>query len=170
MQNYRTLKPLFEDDIIIVDTDDAKDQIKIFYDHFVNDFITNPFLVKGKRIKLYLQNSKIKKFNEYPETFVHIITREIKLRNERFYECNRANRIHWIKPILLAQPCRDILYYRWKDEKGVIKDHYWYFSKDFMVVLKEYEPEMQIVTAFCVDDKIEKARFYERYCNYKEGK
>jgi len=37
-----------------------------------------------------------------------------------------------------------------------------------MVILKEVRPDLMIVTAFCVD-KDEKAGYFERYKNYKEG-
>lgn len=169
MVNLKDLRPLFEDNEIIASFDLAQDQINIFYKHFVNDFIENPLVVKSKNVKIFAQNSKIKQFSNYAETFVHVVTREIKSENQRFYECNRANRIHWIKPILTSPPCGDILYYKWKDERGRCKDHYWFYEKDFMVVLKEFKPDMQIVTAFCVDND-EKLKFYERYRDYKTKK
>ncbi|WP_025146588.1 hypothetical protein [Pedobacter jeongneungensis] len=85
------------------------------------------------------------------------------------YDCQRANRVHWIKPILQAHPCKDILYYRWKDEKGVCKHHYWAFSLDFMIVTVDVKPDEQIVTTFCVD-KDSKAEFYTRFKDFEEGK
>jgi hypothetical protein len=165
MSNLRTLKPLFDDDEILTDFDPGNDQIKMFYKYYLEDFVKNPIVVRGKNVITFPQKSKIKIFSDFPESFVHLITREIKSINQRFYECNRANRIHWIKPILELFPTRSILYFKWEDERGILKDHFWLCDKDFIVVLKEYRPNFQIITAFCVD-KSQKLTFYERYKDY----
>ena len=122
--------------------------------------------MNSKNILIIRAPSKIKQYDQYAETFVHIITRSVT--EGRIYDCNRANRIHWIKPILLAHPCNEIKYYKWRDEKGICKEHFWYYAQDFMVVLKDLKADLQIITAFCVD-KLDKLRFYERYVNYREG-
>lgn len=142
------------------------DQIDLFYENFKKDFIAEQFKINNKKIWVFEGVSKINQYSKYAETFVHIITRE--LSGGRVYDCNRANRIHWIKPILLAHPCNDIKYYKWKDEKGICKEHYWFYAKDFMVVLKDFKEDVQIVTAFCVDQQ-EKLRFYERFVDYRDG-
>lgn len=143
------------------------DQINLLYARFRADFIDNRFQISGKNIQIIQSVSKVTQYNQYAETFVHIITREITY-NARLYDCNRANRVHWIKPILLAHPCKEVLYYKWQDDKGVCKEHFWFFAKDFMVVLKDVRADLQIVTAFCVD-KQDKARFYERFVDYRDG-
>lgn len=48
----------------------------------------------------------------------------------------RANRIHWIKNILLQSQDRRIKFFQFRDEENVLKDHYWFEEKDFIVVLK----------------------------------
>ncbi|NOS94693.1 MAG: hypothetical protein HOP30_22505 [Cyclobacteriaceae bacterium] len=142
------------------------EQIDQFFETFKTDFISNPLMVNGKKIKFIGKVSKIKEYSKYPETFIHIITRS--LTNERIYDSRRANRIHWIKPILLSHPCNDVKFYRWKDDDRICKDHYWFFAKDFMVVLKDVSQDLQIVTAFCVD-KSQKATFYERFRDFQQG-
>ena len=168
MGNLRSLKPLFGDDILLTDFDPESDQINTMYKYYIEDFVNHPILIGKKQVITFQEKSKIKIFSNYPETFVHLITREIKLTRQRFYECNRANRIHWIKPILISFPDKNILYYKWKDEKEVIKDHFWLFEKDFMVVLKEYRANFLIITAFCLDND-QKIKYYERFKAYKEN-
>ncbi|MCX6326445.1 MAG: hypothetical protein NT144_07325 [Bacteroidia bacterium] len=165
MRNIRTLKPLFDDNELITVFDPENDQIKLFYDYYMEDFVENPLLVRGKNVTVFTKNSKIMLFKDFQESFVHLITREVKSINQRFYEGIRANRIHWIKPILEAYPNKQILYYKWEDERRVLKDHFWLFDKNFMVVLKEYKPNFQIITAFCVDEDM-KLTFFERYKEY----
>jgi hypothetical protein len=166
MSNLSDLRPWFSDEEI--DDSINHGQLKALYAQFVVDFIDNPFSVNGKKIKIQKASPRQKEFSDYCETFFHIISRKNHFYNDRLYECNRANRSHWIKPILLAHPCTDILYYKWRDHQGVCKEHYWLMSKGFMVVLKNISTDVQIVTAFCVDDD-EKLKFYERYKAHKEG-
>lgn len=162
------LKPLFEDGHLLPSIDEHQTQLKVFHDHFVEDFIKNPFTVDNKTIKIIEKKSVIPVLSAYSETFAHIITRKNIVTKERYFEPVRANRIHWIRPILLAHPCKDILYYKWKDEDKICKEHFWYFSKDFMVVLKNISADLQIVTAFCTD-KDDQLKFFERYRNFSEG-
>ncbi len=95
--NLGSLKPLLADEDLKADAD--KSQVDLFFKHFEEDFIKNPFELNGKKIKIVHVKSNIPKFTNYPETFVHIVHREFKSLHERFYDCHRANRIHWIKPM-----------------------------------------------------------------------
>ncbi|MDR3693331.1 hypothetical protein [Mucilaginibacter sp.] len=145
-----------------------EEQLDLIYMKFTEDFINSPFEVNGKLVKIYTQKSRIKQYSKYCESFVHIISREYASSDGRIYICDRANRVHWIKTILLSHPCKDIYYYKWLDDKGVCKEHFWYFNKNFMVVLKDIGANVQIVTAFCVDPD-EKLKYYERYTDYRDG-
>lgn len=167
--DLRGLKPIFEEDDLISDVDSDQIQLNIFYENFERDFVKDPFKVKGKSIKIFSGKSKIEKYAAYAESFVHIVTRDYKSQPDRLFEPQRANRIHWIKPILLAYPNREIFFFKWKNDRGICLEHYWLYAKDFMVVLKEINPTYQIVTAFCVDYE-EKINFYELYKDYKDGK
>jgi len=61
-----------------------------------------------------------------------------------------------------------IKFFKFKDEDGVLKDHYWFQDMDFMIVLKPISSDVQIVTAFCVD-KTEKDKYKNRYLEYRKG-
>ncbi|SDF99367.1 MULTISPECIES: hypothetical protein [Pedobacter] len=160
------LKPYFEDDIL--DASFNKPQLDELYEVFKEHFVFDPFEIDGKRIKIIHQKSRVKQYSEYSETFAHIISRKTYILDARIYECQRANRIHWIRPVLQSHPCKDIFYYRWKDDEGVCKHHYWLFDKNFMVVTVDVKPDLRIVTTFCVDND-QKSKFYERYKNFQEG-
>jgi hypothetical protein len=158
------LRPWFDP---ISDTADHK-QLATLHAKFINDFVTNPFTLNGKAIRVIERASGVGAYSQYGQTFFHLISREVKLERWRIYEGERANRIHWIKPILQSHPTGQILYYKWMDARGICKEHFWLFSKDYMVVTKEVEPNVQIVTAFCVD-KDAKSTYFERYKNFKDG-
>jgi hypothetical protein len=162
--NLLSLKPIFPEEKLQKGFN--KEQIDAFYEIFTSEFIDNTLIIKGKKIKIASFNSKVEEFKAYNETFYHIVTRETS--HGRIYTAERANRIHWIKPILENADSKSIHYYKWKDDKNICKEHFWFFKKDFMVVLKTISTDLMIVTAFCVD-KDEQSIYYERYKNYKEG-
>jgi hypothetical protein len=141
-------------------------QIDEFYEIFTKEFIDQTLIVQGRKVKIAPVNSKIQEFGKYNESFVHVITRDTS--HGRIYTAARANRIHWIKPILENSSSKLIFYYKWKDDKGVCKEHFWFFKKDFMVVLKPVSSDLMIVTAFCVDSN-EKNKFFERYKDFEDG-
>lgn len=159
-----SLKPTYSDDELIKEFN--SEQIDKFYELFTHDFIENTVIIRGKKIRITPVNSKVQEFSIYKETFVHIITRETS--HGRIYTAERANRVHWIKPILENSESKSIFYYKWKDDKGICKEHFWFFKRDFMVVLKPFSSDLMIVTAFCVDED-DKIRFFERYNDFKDG-
>lgn len=158
------LTPLFDDNELAMNINPK--QVAEFYEIYKRDFIDNQFIIGGKKIKIVSTLSNITDLKMYPETFAHIITR--KSKGVRYYMADRANRIHWIKEILLSHPCDDIKFYLWRDDEGVCKYHYWLLHKKFMVVLKDIGKDAQIVTSFCVDD-VEMVKYFERYKRYLKG-
>ncbi|KAA5537046.1 hypothetical protein F0919_05065 [Taibaiella lutea] len=144
----------------------AKDQVDELYQIFREDFIDNPIILNGKKVKVIMKNSKIAQYSCYCETFTHLITK--REGQFRLYTCERAEKIHWIKPIIEAHPCSDILYYKWQDNNGICKEHFWHISKKFMVVLRDIDEDSRIVTAFCVEDD-SAVTYYDRFKAYKAG-
>jgi hypothetical protein len=165
MFDFTALTPLFSDEALIREF--SLEQVATFYDKFKDDFINSPFEVDGKPIKIVEHGSKIQEYSHLCETFTHIITRGST--KNRLYDCERANRAHWIKPILQNNNQKEVLYYRWLDGDGTCKHHYWLISKSFMVVLKTIGNFQQIVTAFCVDND-QKLIYYERFMDFRDGK
>lgn len=167
MPSIRDLKPFYDENEL--DKSFNSSQIDNLYRIFTDNFIDNNFLFEGKQLKIFPGTSKISQYSKYCETFVHIISRHSHIAGERVYDCHRLNRSHWIKPILESYPNSSIKYYRWKDNESVCKHHYWFYDKDFMVVLKDIGSMTAIVTCFCVDAD-EKLKFYERFSDFRDGK
>ena len=163
--SLNTLRPWFDE---INDPADHTQLVEL-HDILIDDFITNPFTLGGKIIKIDHWETKVAQYRPFCETFFHLITRKSEFGNARFFTPERANRIHWIKPILLSHPTKQITYFKWKDQRGICKEHFWLFSKNFMVVTRDIGQDMKIVTAFCVDKDL-KQGYHERYSDYREGK
>lgn len=161
---------LSELDVLIEDLsfDYTDKEINQIYEVFKRDFIDNPVVIDGKTIKIILSKSKIPEFKAYPETFVHIVSRKSLYSGKRNFESERANRIHWIKEILLQKNDSRIKYFEWLDENRIMKEHYWFEEGKFMVVLKKVSKDLMIITAFCVDET-EKRKYKYRYEQYQAG-
>lgn len=154
------LKPYFEDGITEVDSDKIAKLHTIFH----HDFFENSVSIDGVplTIKPYLyKNSKRDNlpsdFEKYYEKFVHVITRTIKsskqkmASNIREFREERANRIHWIKPILENRDDKRITYFQNIEDDGTIRDYYWYRGKQYLVIVEYIRPDYTLITGFCVD-------------------
>jgi hypothetical protein len=82
---------------------------------------------------------------------------------QRQLEVKRANRIHWIKPILQHADDIRITKFRYEENDGTKRNYYWYKSKKYMVVLQFLNPDYILITGFCVDD--ENAGYFQRRYN-----
>jgi hypothetical protein len=157
------LEPLY-DEIPLEPDEDLKIEL---FEIFKKDFIDNPFKIDNSKVKIILEKSRIPGFRQYPETFVHIITRLSPMRGKRNFEPERANRIHWIKPILLQKDNSKIKFFEFADDDGILKYHYWFKEMNFMIVLKPISPDVLIITAFCVD-KMDRNKYNNRYFKYRK--
>ncbi len=157
------LQPYFSDSFTMND----EEKIDELFGVFQRDFFENSFQVQGKNVKVKIAPYTKHLFDGLPEfycgyyeKFVHIITREIdgKLKispKTRKFKEDRANRIHWIKPILEHANDAKITSFRFEESDGKIRDYYWYKEKGYMVVVEEVNPDYQLITGFCVDTKNE---------------
>lgn len=154
------LKPYFEDGI----TEGDSSKITMLHAIFHRDFFENPVSIDGipLKVKPYLyKNSKKDNlpldFENYCEKFVHVITRTIKsstrkmASNIREFREERANRIHWIKPILENKGDKRITYFQYIENDGSIRDYYWYRGKQYLVIIEHIRPDYALITGFCVD-------------------
>ncbi|MCE1198072.1 MAG: hypothetical protein LWW85_03810 [Marinilabiliales bacterium] len=128
----------------------------VFQEHFMD----NPFYLDGKlvRVKRHVYNPQKDGlpdyFTHYFEKFVHVVSRTIatkKGNKQREFRPERANRIHWIKPILENYTDARISNFRFLENNGKIRDYFWYKAKDFIVVMEEVIPDYYLITGFCVD-------------------
>jgi hypothetical protein len=136
---------------------------EIFRDDFFHDYVE----VEGKEITLKNHKSWVKGFEDLPETFVHLITREPSKGKPRTFDKLRANRIHWVKQILTQRDNPKIKYFE-KVDMGYLKKHYWFEEKDFVVILKPVSADLLLVTAFYVEP-LKKKDFEWDYNKYRES-
>lgn len=162
-----SLQPYFDD---ISEHDEQKlDELHaIFQDHFLD----NPFYLDGKLVVVKRHPYRPGKdglpdhFAHYFEKFVHVVTRtsdDKRGKKEREFRPERANRIHWIKPVLEHHNDPRISKFRFFEDDGAVRDYFWFKAKNFMVVLEEVTPDYYLITGFCVDRQ--NCKYYLR----KEG-
>ncbi len=136
---------------------------------FQDDFLDNPFYIENKQVIIKRHPYRPKKdglpnhFAHYFEKFVHVVTRtKDKKRGiqTREFRSERANRIHWIKPILEQRDDPRISHFSFLESDKSIREYFWYKAKRFMVVLEEVSPDYMLITCFCVDKK--NFKYFER--------
>ncbi len=146
----------FEDLDILIEhlgyDDPSHEDIFQLYGVFINDFVKNPLILTGRIVKINTNLSRHPLFRNKYETFVHIVTRKSMYSDKRQFDRDRANRIHWIRPVLENANPEDVLYFEKVNEDGYNQYYYWYAEKDFMVILRELEPDLLLLTSFCVDN------------------
>ena len=159
------LEELFDD----LDFDEpSEEHLNAIYQIFKDDFFFNKVSVDDKEVKVNSQPRRRHPFRGKMETFVHVITRESKYRGKghREFERERANRIHWIKPILNQQDAFAIKVFSKEHSNKQMQTFFWYEDKDFVVLLREIQPDFLLITAYCVD-KQNKGQFTRWYREYK---
>lgn len=155
------LEPYFDD----FTENDLDDKLPQLFKIFKEDFIDNDFYLFGSKVKIKTMNSNLRGFTNYPEGFVHVITRKSHLKKTRILDLERANRVHWVKVILENSDDSRIKYFKYEEGSGEIRDYFWFREKSYMVVMEKIQPDYLLITGFVVDD--EEVRSYEkRYVNY----
>lgn len=148
MSNLEDLRELFDD----LDHEfPCKEHLEKLYQIYQEELIDDYIEVDGIRLSFKSHKSWIKGFESYPETFVHLITKEQAYKKPRQFDSKRANRIHWVKCILSNIKDPKIFFFEKKDKDDVLKKYFWYKEKSFVVILKPIQPKILLVTAFCVE-------------------
>lgn len=163
MIEIEDLEELFDD--LPID-EPTPEQVFTMYGIFLTDFVKKPLTIKGRRVKINTNPSKHPLFKNKNETFVHVITRDSKIAGRRNFDRERANRIHWIRPILEQVDNPAIWYFERLNDRQQMQYFYWYEAGNFLVLLRNIEPDLFLVTSFYVD-KGYKTQFKEWYKDYK---
>jgi hypothetical protein len=148
MDKLEDLRDLFDD---LDQQFPCTEHLQKFYEIYQEELIDDYIEVDGDRLIFKGHKSWLKGFEGYPETFVHLITKEQAYGKPRIFDHKRANRIHWVKCILSNIKHQKILFFEKKDKDGVLKKYYWYKEKNFVVILKPIQPKVLLITAFCVE-------------------
>lgn len=142
------------------------DQLYTMYGIFLNDFDENPILLKGKTLKYNRSRSKHPVCLGKAQAFEHIITRKSKISGKRNFDRQRANKIHWIRPILINAHDIRIKYFERVNDKGVNQHFYWYQEKSFIIIIREIDPDVLLITSYSVDS-LERNNFKQWYDDYR---
>ena len=153
-------------------TTPTAEQLQMIYGEYLNDFIKNPFEIDGMGVVVNKQ--KVKSGKNYDnfllgkhETFCHVVSRNIDNSKKRTFDPNRANKVHWIKPILENSNDKRIKYFEGQNSKAQWCRFYWYKERSYIVILKEISCDLLLVTGYCVDlSEIDK--FNKQWQNYKD--
>jgi hypothetical protein len=167
-----SLEPYFPYDLDVTN----KSEIEKLHSVFCNDFLDGTVYIDDKQIKVfhYIYSKPEKDglplwFADMNEKFVHIITRDVKsgryktARKIREFRSERANRVHWLKPIIENCNDRRIRRFRYRELNGREREYLW-FIKGYMVVLEFIDPEKTLITGFCVDES-NQADYLKKYNN-----
>jgi hypothetical protein len=117
------------------------------YDIFIKDFIIKKFHFGDKRINL---DSKVGEDSKL-SIFWHIVTKDNHLSSSRCLNIPRAQKIPWIKPLLLAVPHFSVKYWKYLEGDNKIRHYIWAESINYVVILEENRSKLYLVSAFCVD-------------------
>lgn len=169
MEVLEALEDLFDD--LEVDNPTAE-QLQEMYGIYLNDFVYTPLFYSGKKVVInpvLIKDKRDGYFVNKQKTFDHIVTRDNKYSNKRQYDKERANKIHWLRPIIENHECGYIKKFEKKDQEGRCNIFLWYESKNYIVILREKEPELFLVTGYCVDE-VERRRFKKEYEVYRDKK
>ena len=140
-------------------------QIETFW-KFTPFYWRSPIFIDKKIVGYNKQKSTHPLFKGKPKGFEHICTRKSKHSGKRNFDPERTNKIHWIKPIINHRINNRIKYFERLHYKGENQWYFWHEDKNYVVVIREITENLQLVTAFKVDD-IEQNRFKKWYNEYK---
>ncbi|WP_288856146.1 hypothetical protein [uncultured Bacteroides sp.] len=163
------LEDLFED----LDADaPTKEQLYRIYGIYLNDFVHSELFFQGKKVIVntdIVRNKREGYFLNKQKSFDHIVTRENKYSGKRQYDRDRANKIHWIRIIIENYQNPLIKVFEKTDKRGDKNILLWCESKNYVVILREKQPDLFLVTGYCVD-AIEQVRFKNEYEAYQNKK
>lgn len=146
------------------------EQLYRLYGIFKNDFITKPIIIGTIPLGFEKRPSRHPLFKGKPEGFEHICTRESKQSGKRYFDPERSNKIHWIKPIIENQTTNTkVKYFERVHSNGQNQRYYWFDQKEYVVIVREITTSLKLVTAFKVDH-VERARFRNWFNAYRNGR
>lgn len=160
------LTDLFEDLSIDGPT---PDQLFKMYGIFLNDIVRNPILIKDKTLCFDRSKSRHPVCRNKYVGFEHIITRDSKYKGKRDFDRERANKIHWVKPIIENVNDPRIKYFERTNNDGFNQQFYFYERKSFLIIVREINPDLFLITSFSVDET-EKPKYKNWYAEYKNKK
>lgn len=161
-----SLHDLFDD---LYSDGPTSDQLYKMYGIFLNDIIKNPLTLNGRQLICNTNRSRHPICRGKAQTFEHIITRENKIAGRRNFDPDRANKIHWIRPVLVNAHDVRIRYFERIHHDGRNQHFYWFEAKHFIIILREINADAMLITSYCVDST-EIRKFRNWYNEYRNGR
>lgn len=167
------LEPYFSDGIKETELDKIKELHTIFHQDFFEHTVVidkTPLKVKPYLYRNSKKDNLSIDFERFYEKFVHIITRSIKggkyktASKIREFREERANRVHWIRPILENREDKRITYFQHVENDGTLRDYYWYRGKQYILIVEYIHPDYALITGFCVDSE-NQAYYQNKFIN-----
>jgi len=140
----------------------TKDQLYKMYGIFLNDIVNNPIFIDGVKLSFNRNKSKHPICKGKMQAFEHIITRKNKYKGKRDFDRERANKIHWIRPIINNSTDPRIKFFTRINDEGFNQLYYWYEEKGFMIIIREINPDLLLITSFSVDE-LNRTKYKEWY-------
>jgi len=141
--------------------DPSATHLEELYQLFKADFLDSEFYLDGCKVMIDVRKSKEKGYEKYPHTFVKIITRGEK--GKRSFDKKRANKIHWIKPILENKDTDDVTCFQFLEADGKTRDYFWFKEGFFLVIMEKIRPDYVIVSCFHIDDDRNQKYYEDKY-------
>lgn len=141
--------------------DPSAEHLEELFQLFKADFLDNEFYLNGCKVMIDVRKSKEKGYEKYPHTFVKIITRGVK--GKRCFDKKRANKIHWIKPILENKDTEDVTCFQFLEADGKTRDYFWFKEGFFLVIMEKIKPDYVIVSCFHIDDDRNQKYYEDKY-------
>lgn len=164
MSSLDDLEDLFED--LSIDGPN-REQMFTMYGHYLNNIVKPAIVIKGIVLTFNKNASRHPICRGKHQCFEHIITRKSKHSGKRNFDHQRANKIHWIRPILENVTDPRIKYFEAINDEGENQLFYWYEEMNFIVILREITPNLLLITSFSID-KEERYNFKKMYEEYKK--
>lgn len=163
MSSLDDLEDLFED--LSIDGPD-KAQMFTMYGHYLNDIVKNPIVINGITLTFNSNASRHPVCKGKHQCFEHIITRKSEHSGKRNFDRERANKIHWVRPILENVTDPRIKYFEAVNDDDENQQFYWYEEKNFIIIIREVTPDLLLITSFSVDTE-ERYGFKKKYEAYR---
>jgi len=146
-----------------------RDQLFKMYGVFLKDIVKNPIVINGISLSYNKNISKHPVCRGKYKAFEHIITRDNKFKGFREFDRERANKIHWIKPIIENVNDPRIKYFERINQEGYNQQFYWFESKNFIIIIRELNPELFLITTYSVDKGV-KGKYRKWLNEYRQKK
>lgn len=143
--------------------DPTEQHLDELFSNFKRDFIERDLIIDGCKVVVDLRPSKEVGLENYPHTFGKIITRGPK--GKRSFDRKRANKIHWIRPILENKNSEDVTCFQFLEADGAIREYFWFKEGCFIVIMEKIKPDYIIVSCFHIDDDRNQKYYNSRYTN-----